>query len=302
MKDKTVFLENELKQKDTVIKFLTKKLVEVIAVSWFVSCSYNPNKNNISSHLQRLRNSLDLYSAEYENIILIGDFNVSPEESHMETFCESYGLKNLKVTTCHKSPQNPSYIDLILTNSSLSFQSSGVIETGLSNFHKMITVMKTTFQKLDPKIIYYRDYQKYNNYSFRQVLLSTLIMENVNLSNSQQKFIDIYMKSLDKFPPRKKKYSTGNNMPFLDKLLSRAHMKRTRLKNCYLKKRSEQNRLSYVKQRNYCVSLLRKTRKYYYSNLNVKDIVNNKQFWRTVKNLYSLTKPSQMRKSPYSGR
>ena len=28
LKDKIVFLENELKQKDTVIKFLTKKLVE----------------------------------------------------------------------------------------------------------------------------------------------------------------------------------------------------------------------------------------------------------------------------------
>ena len=73
----------------------------------------------------------------------------------------------------------------------------------------------------------------------------------------------------------------------MNKLLSRAHMKRTRLRNCYLKKRSEQNRLSYVKQRNNCVSLLRKTKKDYYANLNVKDIVDNKQFWRTVKPLFS---------------
>ena len=64
-------------------------------------------------------------------------------------------------------------------------------------------------------------------------------------------------------------------------------MKRTRLRNCYLKKRSEQNRLSPVKQRYYCVSLLRKTKKDYYANLNVKDIVDNKQFWRTVKPLFS---------------
>ena len=64
-------------------------------------------------------------------------------------------------------------------------------------------------------------------------------------------------------------------------------MKRTRLRNCYLKKCSEQNRLSYVKQRNYCISLLRKTEKDYYANLNVKDIVDNKQFWRTVKPLFS---------------
>ena len=111
-----------------------------------------------------MRNSLDLYSAKYENIILIGDFNVSPEDSHMERFCGSYWLKNLiKVPTCHKNPQNLSCIDLILTNSALSSQSSGVIETVLSDLNEMIvTVMKITFQKLDPKVIHHRDYRKYS--------------------------------------------------------------------------------------------------------------------------------------------
>ena len=112
-------------------------------------------------------------------------------------------------------------------------------------------------------------------------------MENRNLSKGLKKFIDICMKSLDKVSLRKKKYSRGNKMSFMNKLLSRAHMKRTRLRNCYSKNRSEQNRLSYVKQCNYCVSLLRKTKKDYYANLNVKDIVNNKQFWRAVKPLFS---------------
>ena len=76
-------------------------------------------------------------------------------------------------------------------------------------------------------------------------------------------------------------------MPFMNKSLCCAHMKRTLLRNCYLIKRSERNRLSYVKQRNYCVSLLRKSKKDYYANLSVKDIVNNKQFWRTVIPLFS---------------
>ena len=107
------------------------------------------------------------------------------------------------------------------------------------------------------------------------------------LSNGLQKFIGICIKTLDKFATRKKNYSRGNKMPFMNKSLCRAHMKRTHLRKCYLKNRSEQNRLSYVKQRNYCVSLLRKTKKDYYANLNVKDIVDNKQFWRTVKPLFS---------------
>ena len=223
-------------REDITAKFLSFEDKPIIELNfrkkkWLLSCSYNPNKNNISSHLQRLRNSLGLYSAKYENIILIGDFNVSPEESHMETFCESYGLKNLiKVPTCYKNSQNPSCIDLILTNSPLSFQSSGVIETELSDFHNMtVTVMKTTFQKLDPKIIHYRDYRKYCNDSFRQDLLSLLVLENINLSNGLQKFIDVCIKTLDKFAPRKKKYSRGgNNMPFRNKSLCRANTKSTR--------------------------------------------------------------------------
>ena len=36
---------------------------------WLLCCIYNPNRNNISNHLDLLRRSLDLYSAEYENLL-----------------------------------------------------------------------------------------------------------------------------------------------------------------------------------------------------------------------------------------
>ena len=57
-------------------------------------CSYNPNKSNISRHLDTLGKSLDLYSAHYENTILI-DFNISINDTHTESFCESYRFKSL---------------------------------------------------------------------------------------------------------------------------------------------------------------------------------------------------------------
>ena len=118
-------------------------------------CSYNPNKSNISRHLDTLWKSLDLYSAHYENTILIGDFNVSFNDPHMESFCELYRFKSLiKDPTCFKSPENPSYIDLILTNSP-------------HNFHQMIvSVMKTTFQRSKPRIFQYRDYGQFSNDNF----------------------------------------------------------------------------------------------------------------------------------------
>ena len=95
---------------------------------------------------------LDLHPTYYENTILLGDFNVSIDDPHMESFYELYRFKNLtKDPTCFTNPENPPCIDLILANSPYSFQNSCVIETGPSDFHKMIvSVMKITFQKLKP--------------------------------------------------------------------------------------------------------------------------------------------------------
>ena len=74
------------------------------------------------------------------------DFNVGVEEPHMKTFCESYSLQNLiKQPTGYKNPSEPICIDLTLTNVPRSFQSTCVIETGLSDFNLMtLTVISIT--------------------------------------------------------------------------------------------------------------------------------------------------------------
>ena len=71
------------------------------------------------------------------------------------------------------------------------------------------------------------------------------------------------------------------------KSLKEAHVKRSILRNIYVKNKTDTNRTAYIKQRNYCVSRLRKNKKDYYANLNEKDVADNKQFWRTVKPLPS---------------
>ena len=40
------------------------------------------------------------------------------------------------------------------------------------------------------------------------------------------------------------------------------------MRNIFLQNKSEENKIRYTKQRNFCVSLLRKTKKQYYQNLN----------------------------------
>ena len=86
------------------------------------------------------------------------DFNVGPENTYIKSFCDNSDLTNLiKEHTCFKNQKNPSCIDLILINRSRSFQNSCTIETGLSDFHKVILTVMKSFQKYKPRIIKFRD-------------------------------------------------------------------------------------------------------------------------------------------------
>ena len=75
-------------------------------------------------------------------------------------------------------------------------------------------------------------------------------------------------------------------------------MTRARLRNKFLRERSEENKKKNSKQRNYCVSLLRKSKSDYFGNLNDKNINDNKTFWKTIKPFLSdkVTSTNKMKK------
>ena len=58
----------------------------------------------------------------------------------------------------------------------------------------------------------------------------------------------------------------------MNKNLSKAIMLRTKLWNIFLKNRTEENKNRYTKQRNLCVTLLRKSKREYFNNLNEKNV------------------------------
>ena len=107
---------------------------------------------NKEDYLEQLSFALDKYSS-YDKILVAGDFNIDDNEEILQDFLFEQNIKNLvKEKTCYKSMENPSCIDLFLTNSSQSFQNTTTVATGLSDFHKMVvTVMKAHFLKHNPK-------------------------------------------------------------------------------------------------------------------------------------------------------
>ena len=69
----------------------------------------------------------------------------------------------------------------------------------------------------------------------------------------------------------------------MTKTLRKAIMKRSKLRNKFNKERNIENWSEYKRQRNLCSNLLKESKKRHFNNLNVKDVTENKQFWRTVK-------------------
>ena len=96
--------------------------------------------------------------------------------------------------------------------------------------------MRKSFKKLKPGVINYRCYKNFSNEVFRESLLEELSQQTfVNNDFGFEKFCNITHKTLDKYAPRKTKHARGNQMPFITKDLSKSIMKRSWLRNKYLK-------------------------------------------------------------------
>ena len=149
--------------------------------------------------------------------------------------------------TCFKNPYNPSCIDLIVTNRSKSSQNSMVIETGLSEFHKMcITVRKMYYSKQKP-IIHYCKFKDFNNDSFIKVL-QTLLTKSFNEEAIPfQALRESVNVTLEKHAPTKKRYARANQAPYMNKKLSKEIMKRSSLRNKFSNTRSDLDRKAYNK-------------------------------------------------------
>ena len=132
---------------------------------WLIVSIYRPPKQNISYFLSNLSNLLDYY--HYDRCVIMGDFNIDPENDLLSEFLESQTLHNhVNFKTCFKSPEG-SCIDLILSNKKQSLQYTGSFNTGLSDYHHLIyTFLKSTYVKIPPKEIVYREFKNFSNEAF----------------------------------------------------------------------------------------------------------------------------------------
>ena len=152
----------------------------------------------------------------------------------------------------------------------------------------VVTVMKTSYRKREPRIVHYCDFKYFCNNSFKESLQRAISQNlGVRCDEIYKSFSVSCSKTLDIHAPLKKKYVRDNHSPFMNKSLSKITLVRTRLRNIFLKNKSEENKINYKKQKKLCVTLLRKSEREYFQNLIIENICANKRVWKVIKPLLS---------------
>ena len=259
---------------------------------WFILFAYRPESIDRTLFFDEISTSLGKAVKNYDYILLAGDLNVNMDIPTTDTkgllsdLCDTFDLTNLiNKITCTKKREGSS-LDVLLTNHPKCFQHTCVIETGLSDHHKLIgSFLRSKFQRLPPKNIQYRDYKKIDEKVFLDELgaidfdrlFETIHDDKYNILSDSIRAL------IDKHAPLKNKKIRGNDKPFVTKELRLAIMKRSRLRNKYNKWSSRENYTAYRLAKRQCDRLTDEAKTQYFCNATAKGAMTNKEFWKVMK-------------------
>ena len=152
--------------------------------------------------------------------------------------------------------------------------------------------MKTSFTKLKPKEVTYRNYKGFNENLFKKNLTDELL-SNKQSEEKYEIFEEIFLNVLNRHARLKTKIIRGNHAPYMNTILRKAIMKRTQLQNKYYKSKTLDDRDAFKKQRNYVSRLYKKQRKRFYNSIDLRNFTDNRKFWKNVNPLFSDKSKSQ---------
>ena len=178
-------------------------------------------------------------------------------------------------TLVSKNALNPSCIDLFMTNSPLSFQNTIAVSKALFDFHKItISVMKNS-----PIERHYRDYKYFDRTKSKNNLRKKLSEGISNYESFETTFTEV----LNKHAPLKKKLLRANHAPYITKTLRKAIMRRSQLETKHLKIKTKTDQKLKKSKKNICSKLYKRERRKYCDSLDMKNVLNSKEFWKTIR-------------------
>ena len=136
-----------------------------------------------------------------------------------------------------------------------------------------------TFGKGKSKKLFSRSNKNFDSKLFEETLIKNFSETELFLKSLETTF----SLPLENFAPLKDNYLRYNNSPFMNRTVRKAFMSNPKLKRRYNLDRTPINFENYKKQLNFCVNLLRTSKKQYFNNIDVKNVTDNKMFWKTIR-------------------
>ena len=159
-------------------KYPTRQNLEILVLelklsktNWLVIGTYKPPSLSDIAFTSEISNILTFYRSKHDNILLMGDFNMTLNNPKLSELIADHELGTLiSEPTCFKSI-SPTRIDNFLTNRKTRFMKTLTFETGVSDHHNLIdTMLRSTFAKGKPKKLFYRCYRNFDNKKFEEEL------------------------------------------------------------------------------------------------------------------------------------
>ena len=141
---------------------------------WCVLLVYRPPQNSKKVlFFNEISSTLNQITNKCENVTIMGDLNIHTADKTKDTcnylsdLCDTFSLTNIINGKTYFKAQKGTSINVLLLNKPGSFHKMDIFETGISDHHKLIlSVFRSFFTRIPPKIIEYRDYKTLNETVF----------------------------------------------------------------------------------------------------------------------------------------
>ena len=289
-------IRNDLCQNDNGIESMILE-ISIRKETWFFIIVYRPPSIHVMYLNTALEKMVEKCQCLGKSVFVMGDLNIdfSKETTPLSGFLETFGMKNMvKGATCFKSVNNPTSVDVILTDSWSRISECINVSNGISDYHNIVcAATKIHAPQIQPRQIIYRTYKNFCDQDF----INDLEAAPFHVSNIFDETDDMYWfhntlltNIVNEHAPLKKKVVKGNQLPFMNSELRKAINVKNMLRRKFNKIPTDFNWEKFRQLRNKVTTLKRQALKKYFSErCNNNAPKNGKLFWNTIKPFMSNT-------------
>lgn len=176
-----------------------------------VGIIYKPPLVNYAK-LSSVESVLSLLSTNYNNLILLGDFNINvlehtKDKLYLDTLLQTFSLTQVISEPTRITRDTQTFIDLICIDSELDLELSGTMEMfNLSDHRLVYSLIKDVGLKHINKSVTYRDFRNFDKETFEAVMSRTNFQSFLDV-DSPDEFVDSLNQQLisafDEFAPQR---------------------------------------------------------------------------------------------------